>query len=47
MKIRARHKVWVLVLFLLVGGGMAWSQNAFAPSHYIDIEAGGGVGGLG
>ena len=26
---------------------MSWSQNAFSPSHYIDIEIGGGIGGLG
>ena len=48
MKIRASHRVLVLVLWLLgTGGGMSWSQNAFSPSHYIDIEVGGGVGGLG
>ena len=48
MKIRASHRVWVLVLWLLgTGGGMVRSQNAFAPSHYIDIEVGGGIGGLG
>ncbi|MBQ9603045.1 MAG: hypothetical protein IJR42_04465 [Paludibacteraceae bacterium] len=48
MKIRASHRVWVLVLWLLgTGGGMSRSQNAFSPSHYIDIEVGGGVGGLG
>ena len=48
MKIRARHRVWALVLWLLgTGGSMSWSQNAFSPSHYIDIEIGGGVGGLG
>lgn len=36
------------VLWLVLAGqGMLSAQNGFYPNHYIDIEAGGGVGGLG
>ncbi len=48
MKTHAEHSVWLLLLCLLLAGrGMVYPQNGFYPSHYIDIEAGGGVGGLG